>query len=160
MGWKFDLSEKQKVVGIFSNGKPSDFLQRNFLSKFGLIHGADVAATKEPIPLNGQEFLSYISGVCQVSREAVFQNIELVQDEKTKQIACELSTPILLNADAIGFSQYLGSMAPSETKDMAILQMIKWLVKKDSKADSQPWLNAIGSQSMRNEAVAIINKAR
>jgi hypothetical protein len=156
MGWKFDLSEKQKVIGILSNGKPSDFLKNNFLREFGTVHGADVAANKEPIPLSGRDFLSYINGVCQISREAVFQNIESVQDEATKRIACEISTPILLNADAIGFSQFLGSMAPSETKDMAILQMIKWLVKKDSKSDSQPWLNAIGSQSCEAGATSFL----
>lgn len=160
MGWKFDLSEQQKIVGLVSNGKPSDFLQKNFLRKFGLIHGADVAASKEPVPLTEREFLNYISGVCQVGREAVFQNIEMVQDEKTKRIACELATPILLNSDAIGFSQYLGNMAPSGTKDIAILQMIKWLVKRDSKSDSQPWLNAIGSHAIRDEATKIIDPSR
>ena len=154
-GSEVDLLEQTELIAKYSSGNPSEFLKGNFLRDFGLLHGDEVAKSGITLLLNNEEYLSYLDGVCKTSREATFGNLLLIRDEALLKTAVEKAVPSLLTADALGFSEYLGKMPPSDTKDLAILQMIKWLTEKKADAECAPWLEAIHSPRVKMMAVQL-----
>lgn len=155
-GCEVDLLEQTELVAKYSSGNPSEFLKSNFLKDFGSLHGDEVAKSGITLLLNNEEYLSYLDGVCKTSREATFGNLLLIRDKALQEMAVERAVTSLLTADALGFSEYLGKMPPSDTKDLAILQMIKWLTNKNASAECVPWLEAIHAPRIKMMAVQVI----
>lgn len=58
--------------------------------------------------------------------------------------------------DAEGFSVFLGNMPSSDTKDLAVLQMIKWLAKNNAHAECPPWVLTISSPAVKARAKQVI----
>ena len=156
-GCEFDFREQSNLVSKFSNGKPGGFLQSKFLRSFGSLQGEDAAKSGTVFLLNNFEYLSYIEGVCDTSREAAFGNLELIRDNALREMAVERAATSLLSADAVGFSTFLGKTPPSDTKDLAVLQMIKWLAKKNAQAECPAWLKTITSPTVKARAEQVIS---
>lgn len=156
LGCEFDFREQTSLVSKFSNGNPSNYLRGNFLKNFGSLQGEDAARSGTTFPLSKSEYLSYIDGVCKSSRETTFENLVLIRDMATLEMAVERAVTSLLTADAVGFSEYLRKVPASDTKDLAILQMIKWLSKENASSECAPWLEVIHSPTIKIKAFHVI----
>ena len=152
LGCEFDFQEQTRLVSKFSGGKPSAFLQSKFLRTFGSLQGEEVARSGTTLSLNSREYLSYLEGVCDTSREVTFGSLELIRDNAIRELAVERAVTSLLTADAIGFSEYLVKLPPSYTRDLAVWEMIKWLNKENARAECTSWLQAIHSPTIKKKA--------
>jgi hypothetical protein len=153
-----DFEMKNRLLGLLLDANPDKKKEprrrTQMLQSFGAIHGAEAAKAGWLPPVEGGELVAYVRGVAQgtAQREVVLANLSLAESRADHAEAVAVGMSELLGADAQATSGLLAAMPASATRDLAIFEMVKWLVKVGSKKECPVWIKAIGSDEIRGLA--------
>lgn len=110
--------------------------------------------------LDPDAWKAMIAGVVEENAPKAFDFANVDWGEPHQRIACAEATKIWLEMDALAVSSRLMRMPSSDMKDVAISEMVDWLVRKESADEAAAWIAEISDNDLREKMSSLIRTQR
>ena len=101
--------------------------------------------------LDPDSWKAMIAGAVGVNAPKGFELALAEWDEPHQRIACAEATRIWLDKDSLAVSKRLSQMPNGAVKDVAIGEMVSWLVSRNSGEQATAWITEISEPAQREE---------
>lgn len=150
LGVSHDYRESLAIIKEFG-GENSASLGDRLARKTGL--RLDPAKDKEFVTsLDPDAWKTMIAGVVEANAPKAFELALADWGEPHQRVACAEATRIWLEKDSMAACGRIMKMPKGDMKDVAVSEMVNWLVERNSGDEAAAWISEISDPSLRDEA--------
>lgn len=153
LGSGHDFQAKLAIINEFGGDRVAD-LKQKLLKATGRSLSLD--GDREFIAsLDNESWRTMVSGAAERNSSKAFE-FALADLEDGKQgIACAEVTRVWLGFDSVAASKRVVELPKGALKDVAICEMVRWLVHKGSVDEASAWIAEISDNGLRENLVAL-----
>jgi hypothetical protein len=153
LGSGHDFQAKLALINEFGGNRTADF--KNKLLKVAG-RSLDVVGDRDFImSLDPESWKTMVSGAAEQNSSKSFELAMADLGDAHQRIACAEVTKIWLGLDSVAASKRLAELPKGALKDVAIGEMVSWLMRKGSAAEATPWIAEISDNGLREKMVAL-----
>ena len=153
LGNGHDYAGKLAIINEFGGASSMD-LKNRLLKATG--KDLDPVGDRDFImSLDSESWKTGVGGAAEQNANKAFEFAVADLGDAHQRIACAEVTRVWLGLDSVAASKRLSALPKGALKDVAIGEMVSWLMRKGSAAEATPWIAEISDNGLREKMVAL-----